>query len=400
MTSSPRIAPSWQDDPALTLPDYRGGGLVNLMSSIATALGGSSPYPPLAVLPPESLADARHLVLLVIDGLGFQYLSNRDGALRRHLRGQMTSVFPSTTASAIPSFLTGLAPQQHGLTGWNMYFREIGAIAAPLPFRFRAGRHALRDAGITPAQLFGLTPLFDRLPLPCHVVSPQPIIHSDFNVALSGKAQRHGYETLDEMFAVIAGILRSDAPRSYVYAYWPQLDSLAHEHGIHSDAVAEAFAALDAAFARLLDTAHGSDSLVIATADHGFIDTTVEATIDLDDHPELRETLLLPLCGEPRMAYAYVRAGRERQFENTVRGQLADRVYLISSEDVLRQGWLGPGTAHPGLQDRLGDYVLIPRGQTILRDWLKGEERHTHIGVHGGLSAAEMIVPLVVAPLP
>jgi len=400
MTPIPRIVSSWLDDPALTLPDYDGGGLVNLMSSIATALGGGSPYPPLAVLPPESLADARHLVLLVIDGLGFQYLSSRDGALRRHLRGQMTSVFPSTTASAIPSFLTGLAPQQHGLTGWNMYFREIGAIAAPLPFRFRAGRHALRDAGITPAQLFGLTPLFDRLPLPCHVVSPQSIIHSDFNVALSGKAQRHGYETLDEMFAVIAGILRSDAPRSYVYAYWPQLDSLAHEHGIHSDAVAEAFAALDAAFARLLDTAHGSDSLVIATADHGFIDTTVEATIDLDDHPELRETLLLPLCGEPRMAYAYVRAGRERQFENTVRGRLADRVHLIRSEDVLRQGWLGPGTAHPGLQDRLGDYVLIPRGQTILRDWLKGEERHTHIGVHGGLSAAEMIVPLVVAPLP
>ena len=399
MTSNPHIVSSWLDDPALTLPDYDGGGLVNLMSSIATALGGDSPYPPLAVLPPESLSGARHLVLLVIDGLGFQYLSNRNGALRRHLRGQMTSVFPSTTASAIPSFLTGLAPQQHGLTGWNMYFREIGAIAAPLPFRFRAGRHALRDAGITPAQLFGLTPLFDRLPLPCHVVSPQPILHSDFNVALSGKAQRHGYETLDEMFAVIAGILRSNAPRSYVYAYWPQLDSLAHEHGIHSDAVAEAFAALDAAFARLLDTAHGSDSLVIVTADHGFIDTTVEATIDLDDHPELRETLLLPLCGEPRMAYAYVRAGRERQFENTVRGRLADRVHLIRSEDVLRQGWLGPGTAHPALQDRLGDYVLIPRGQTILRDWLKGEERHTHIGVHGGLGTAEMLVPLVVAAL-
>ena len=400
MTSNPRIVPAWQGDPTLTLPDYAGGGLVNLMSSIATALGGSGAYPPLAVLPPESLASTRHLVLLVVDGLGFQYLSSRDGTLRRHLRGQMTSVFPSTTASAIPSFLTGLAPQQHGLTGWNMYFREIGAIAAPLPFRFRAGRHALRDAGITPAQLFGLTPLFDRLPLPCHVVSPQPILHSDFNVALSGKAQRHGYETLDEMFAVIAGILRSDATRSYVYAYWPQLDSLAHEHGIHSDAVAEAFAALDAAFARLLDTAHGSDSLVIVTADHGFIDTTVEATIDLDDHPELRETLLLPLCGEPRMAYAYVRAGREGQFENTVRGRLADRVHLIRSEDVLRQGWLGPDTAHPALQDRLGDYVLIPRGQTILRDWLKGEERHTHIGVHGGLTAAEMRVPLVVAPLP
>ena len=400
MTPEPRIGQTWQDDPALTLPDYRGGSLVNLMSSITAALGGTSPYPPLTALPPAALSGARHLVLLVVDGLGYHYLLGRDGALRRHLRGQLTSVFPSTTASAIPTFLTGLAPQQHGLTGWHMYFREVGAIVAPLPFRVRTGRHALRDAGVTPTTLFGLTPLFDRLPLPCHVVSPHHIIHSDFNVALSGKAKRHGYDTLEEMFAHIAGILRSAEPRSYVHAYWPQHDSLAHEHGVHSAAVADAFAALDAAFAQLVDVARDNNSLVIVTADHGFIDTSAAETIDLDDHSGLRDTLLLPLCGEPRMAYAYVRAGRETQFEDYIHGQLADRVQLFKSADILQQGWLGPGEAHPALRDRIGDYVLIPRGRTILRDWLRGEERHTHIGVHGGLSAAEMIVPLIVAPLP
>jgi predicted AlkP superfamily pyrophosphatase or phosphodiesterase len=386
-------------DPSFILPDYGGGSLVNLMSSIATALGSSSPYPPLAMLPAEALAHARHLVLLVVDGLGHDFLCGRDGALRRHLRGPLTSVFPSTTASAIPTFLTGLAPQQHGLTGWNMYFREIGAVVAPLPFRVRTGRHTLREAGVTPAQLFGLVPLFDRLPLPSHVVSPRQIIHSDFNVALSGRAKRHGYETLDEMFALIAGLLRIETPRSYVHAYWPQLDSLAHEFGSRSAPVAEAFAALDAAFTKLLDVAHASGSRIIVTADHGFIDTSPEETIDLDDHPGLRETLLLPLCGEPRAAYAYVRSGREAKFEDYVRGQLADRIDLIRSTDVLRQGWLGPGAAHAALQDRLGDFVLLPRGRAILRDWLQGEERHTHVGVHGGVSAAEMIVPLVVAPL-
>lgn len=389
-----------QDDLAATLPDYRGGGIVNLMSSIATALGGSSPYPPLAALPLAALAGVRHLVLLVVDGLGHRFLRDRDGALRQHLLASLTTVFPSTTASAIPTFLTGLAPQQHGLTGWHMYFREIGAIAAPLPFRVRAGRHALREAGVTPATLFGLIPLFDRLPLPCHVVSPGHIIHSDFNVALSGRARRHGYETLDEMFALLAGLLRISAPRSYIHAYWPQLDSLAHEYGIHSEQVAAAFAALDTGFGHLLDVARDNDSRVIVTADHGFIDTAADQTIDLNDHPGLRETLLLPLCGEARAAYAYVRSGREAQFEDYVRGRLADRVQLYRSEDVLRQGWLGPGEAHPALQDRLGDFVLIPRGRAILRDWLKGEARHTHVGVHGGLSAAEMKVPLVVAPLP
>jgi len=383
----------------LTLPDYDGGSLVNLMSSLATALGGSTPYAPLAMLPPEALAGVRHVVLLVVDGLGLDYLSRRDGALRRHLHGQLTSVFPSTTASAIPTFLTGLAPQQHGLTGWNMYFREIGAVVAPLPFRVRTGRHALRDAGVTPATLFGLTPLFDRLPLPCHVVSPQQIVHSDFNVALSGRAQRHGYGTLDEMFAHIAGLLRRESP-SYVHAYWPQLDSLAHEFGIGSAEVAEAYAALDAGFESLIDVARSTGSRLIVTADHGFIDTSADDTIDLDDHPALRDTLLLPLCGEPRVAYAYVRAGRAAQFEAYVNARLADRVRLFKSEILLQQGWLGPGKPHPALVDRIGDYVLIPRGNAILRDWLRGEERYTHVGVHGGTSAAEMTVPLVLAPLP
>lgn len=388
---------SWEADPALVRPDYAGGGLVNLMSSIAGALGGSSPYLPLTALPPEALSGARHLVLLVVDGLGHDFLCRRDGAMRRHLLGPLTSVFPSTTASAIPTFLTGLAPQQHGLTGWNMYFREIGAIVAPLPFRVRTGRHALREAGVTPAQLFGLAPLFDRLPLPSHVVSPRQIVHSDFNVALSGKARRHAYESLDEMAAVIAALLRISAERSYVHAYWPQIDTLAHEFGVHSAPVAEAFAALDAAFARLLDVAQETRSRIVVTADHGFVDA--DETIDLDDHPDLRETLLLPLCGEPRVAYAYLRSGREAQFEAYIRAHLADRVHVLRSEDLVRQGWLGPGAAHPGLRDRLGDFVLVPRGRAILRDWLQGEARYTHVGVHGGLSAAEMIVPLVVSPL-
>lgn len=386
-------------DPDRVLPDYAGGGVVNLMSSIAAALGGDSPYPPLTGLPPNALAGARHLVLLVVDGLGHAFLSAHDGALRRHLVGPLTSVFPSTTASAIPTFLTGLAPQQHGLTGWNMYFRELGAVVAPLPYRIRTGRHALRDAGVSPAQLFGLTPLFDRLPRPSHVVSPRQIIHSDFNVALAGRAKRHGYESLDEMFALITALLRIEAPHSYIHAYWPQLDSLAHAHGVSSDAVAQAFAELDAGFARLVGVAQQTGSRIVVTADHGFIDTTDAETIDLDAHPGLRDTLLLPLCGEPRVAYAYVRSGREAQFEAYLRTHLSGRVDAIPSEAIVRQGWLGPGAPHPGLRDRLGDYVLLPRGRAILRDWLAGEERYTHVGVHGGLSADEMIVPLVVAPL-
>lgn len=381
------------------LPDYRGGSVVNLMRSIASALGADTPYAPLAALPPQHLAGAHHVLLLVVDGMGHDYLAATDGALRRHLRGAMTSVFPSTTASAIPVFLTGLAPQQHGLTGWTMYLRELGAMVSPLPFRLRPGKQGLREAGVTPAGLFGLTPLADRLPLPCHVLSPRHIVHSDFNAALAGRATRHGFDTLDELVTLLTALLRRDRPRSYLYAYWPQLDTLAHEAGIGSADVAAAFAEVDAAFGRLSEVARQNDSVIIVAADHGFIDTAPEETIDLDHHPALRQTLLLPLVGEPRVAFAYVRAGREAAFEAYVDTALGNRVRLLRSETVIRQGWLGLGAPHPGLVDRLGDYVLLPRAGGILRDWLPGEARYRHVGVHGGLSEAEMRVPLVVAGL-
>jgi hypothetical protein len=51
----------------------------------------------------------------------------------------MTSVFPSTTASAITAFMTGLAPAQHGLTGWHMHLDEIDQTLAILPLTPRDG---------------------------------------------------------------------------------------------------------------------------------------------------------------------------------------------------------------------------------------------------------------------
>jgi hypothetical protein len=378
----------------MVLPDYR-QSIVNLMASIAEGLGTAPLHVPLPGLDPDLIRAARRVILLVVDGLGDDFLMARGGCLRHYRQSRLTSVFPSTTASAIPAFLTGLAPRQHASTGWHMYFRELGAIAAPLPFRTRLGHQPLSAARISAQGLFGLTPLAERLAVPCHVVSPHAIVHSEFNVALAGRASRHGYASLAEMFQVMLRLAQGPERRAYIHAYWPDLDSLAHAHGIASPEAAAAFAALDTAFAGFVEALRGTGSLVLVTADHGFIDTCPADTIDLDDHPELRRTLLLPLCGEPRVAYAYLRSGREGTFEAYVRERLADQVDLYPSQELMEQSWFGPGSSHAALADRIGDFTLVAKGRSILRDWLPGEERYVHIGVHGGVSAAEMHVPLV-----
>ena len=44
----------------------------------------------------------------------------------------------------------------------------------------------------------------------------------------------------------------------------------------------------------------------------------------------------------------------------------------------------------------LGDVALMMNGRTTVKDWTPGERRHRHVGHHGGTSADELLIPLIV----
>ena len=162
-------------------PDYNGGGIANLMASIVEGRGGGQSFcPPLELLPPASLADRRNVILMVIDGLGYELVSRQPAptTFSKHLRGRLTSVFPSTTATAITTFLTGEMPQQHGLTGWFTYFGEIDEVAAVLPFQIRGTGTSLANQGVVASEFYAHTPVFDKLQTRAHIVSPEHIAKS------------------------------------------------------------------------------------------------------------------------------------------------------------------------------------------------------------------------------
>ncbi|GIX26190.1 MAG: alkaline phosphatase family protein [Burkholderiales bacterium] len=381
-------------------PDYRGGGLVNLMASVVAACGGpDTGYPPLQGLAVEALAGTRHLVLMVIDGLGLNFLLRQGEmvTLRRHLRGGMTSVFPSTTATAVTTFHTGVAPLQHGLTGWFVDLEEAGGVTAVLPFRRREGGAALSALGIGPEAVFTEPPVFGRLDREAWVVTPLSILDSEYNRWHCRGAQRRAYGTLEQFFAETAAAVAASAHPKLVYAYLPDLDTVAHRAGVGSAPCRELAHRIDQAFAGFLERLAGTDTTVVLTADHGFVDVPPEGRIDLADHPALAAMLRRPLCGEPRAAYCYVKPGREEDFEAYVATRLAGRADAYPSAELVARGWFGDGPRHPRLMERIGDYTLVMRENYAIKDWLPGEKRYSNIGMHGGVSADEMWVPLVVA---
>jgi len=374
-------------------PDYTGNGLVNLVASIVAARGGNALHPALRILRHDELRAARNVVLLVIDGLGDNYLRRRGagGALARARRAAITSVFPSTTAAAITTSYTGCTPLEHGLTGWFTYLGEAGCVAAALPFRSRGDMLPLAQRGVTPEQIFLSPSLFEQLPVRSVVVSHKDIIDSQYNARHCRGAQRIAYETLDELVAQVEATVKSGAERKFVYSYWPVYDMVSHRFGADSAEAFAAFEAIDAAFERLAARLSGTESLLIATADHGFIDVAPEESLELP--ASLASLLRFPLCGERRVAYCHVHS--ENEFLGRAKDWLQDRAEVMPSRELVDEGWFGPGTAHPRLTERIGDIALVMRGRYTVKDWTAGESRHLHIGNHGGTSEDEMLIPLV-----
>ena len=377
-------------------PDYDTRSIVNLMASVGRGLQSpETAYAPLPELDPALVANARHVVLLVFDGLGYNYLEHRATLLRRFLKGRMTSVFPSSTAPAITTFMSGVAPQQHGVSGWFMNLRECGAVVMLLPFRPRCGGPPL--SGLCAKTLIDAPSFFDALPIAAYYLMQHELRDSHYSIATAGAARRLAYRDLDDYFYTIAKTIRSSRQRAYIYAYWPLFDALSHRHGVASIQTAAHFQELERGFGTLVNSLAGTDTLLIATADHGFVDTAPEYIVHLRDHPQLSECLSLPLCGEPRAAYAYVRPAKTRFFERYVSEKLNNYCTMYPAAEFLDMGWFGLGEATPRLAERIGDYVLLTKNRCAIKDALPMESDWRDIGVHGGVSADEMYVPLIVA---
>lgn len=379
-------------------PDYSGGGIVNLMASIAARFGHHTGHRTLRALEPHRIDSYKKIVLIVVDGLGWDYLERHGGRgfFAGNLAGWMTSVFPSTTASAVTTFATGAAPAEHGVTGWFTHLRELGSVSKILFSRPRHGGVAYPESGAPMDLVVKAPPLFGRLKARSFTVTPDEIISGEFAKAISAGAEVLGYNSLAGFISSIGGALESGESPIYVSAYWPELDGLCHHHGVESRQVREHFLELEASVERLCRRMSDQHTLFLITSDHGLANTPPSRLIDLDRHPLLSSCLSLPLCGEPRLAYCYVHPDREAFFRRYIKSRLGRSCRLYTRRQLVEGGYFGPAKPNSWFHHRVGDYILaMGRGWSI-RDALPGEEKACLLAGHGGMSPEEMLVPLII----
>ncbi len=369
-------------------PNYKKNNIVNIASSISKMLGNSTGYESYDI----DLAKYKKVVLIVVDGLGYNYLLKKDSFLKTHLVDRLEGAFPLTTAASNTVFSFGVPPQQHGLTGWFVFLKEISTITTVLPFMERYYGTDLSLRGFSIENIIGVKPITENTARKCYKILDSAYSHSPFSLAASKGAEIFGVKPLEGVFSKLEELVSKDES-SYTHVYIGDFDSSAHEYGINSSKTYEVFEKIDK-FIENISTKI-KDTLIVVTADHGFLDTKVDKTICLNDYPEIYDCLSIPLSGDSRIAYCYVKSGLEMKFLSLVNKYLGDYVHIFKSDSMIDNNWFGLGEPHPMLKHRVGDYTLLSKGEYIIYDNLGNENQKQVIGHHSGISDDEVFVPLI-----
>lgn len=384
----------------LPRPDYDGGSILNLMSSLIRGRGGRSPHRPLAGLPPARIRPYRKVVLLLLDGLGAKQLHRFILAgkgrkfLALHPWQKITTACPATTAAVVTTLATGSSPAEHAILGWHLHLPDLGMDGTILPFVTRT------DTPIAPPE-FDLAKYL-ALPAPLASIRGRRVLLSQGDIPTSRTSmaqrwwtERRSFEDLNGMLRQLRAFARSSG-RASAYAYWPHYDSHCHIHGPEGRVPALHLAEIDAFLGRVQKALAGTDTLLLVTADHGHMQT--HTRIDLSRIPGFYDTLATLPSGDARMVQCFVRPARVKEFLRRTRTPpLLGAAACVPLAAVLRSGILGPGRPHPALKNRLGDYTLFAApGHAFLYPEALSTHKKIKAGNHGGLSPDELEVPLFV----
>lgn len=340
----------------------------------------------------DAIADSRHVVLLLFDGLGDRQVRTLipGGAIADCRGGALRSVFPSSTAPAITSFATATFPAAHANPGWFCWNDAQRAVVRTLPMDLRGAP----DQPVAPETIWDWRSASLDFGLPVVSIQPDFIADSAFSRHAWAGARRVGYRTADDLVAAVEQAVRGHPDGGFVWAYLPQFDSVSHERGWQSEPAADVARRFDLLFERLAGRLRDTGALLLATADHGFVDVPASQQLRLDDFPELAALLERPLTGEPRVVYCKARAGHEEAFEEAARATLGFAFHVLPSPALVDAGWFGPGPASHRLAGRIGSHTLVGRDRYTLVDRVPGEPEPAFVGMHGGIHPDELAVPL------
>jgi hypothetical protein len=361
---------------SITVPDYAGGSLVNLVAELETRLGGAPPSPGLHPELGARIPDAATYVLVVFDGLGDVQLDHPGAAaLRADRTAAIDSAFPATTTVSLATIATGLPPSQHGLLAYQLWLPEVDHVVNTIKWTTLWG-----DPVDYPTETFLPAPnLWERLtsigrePI---TVQPFGFGHTPLTRALYRGCRFEGISTVAEWVDATSQL--AAVPGRLIVAYLPQVDFAAHVHGQRSGEYTEAVGTVALAWERLVGRL--PDGVVaVGTSDHGHV-----------DFPKDRQIRIPKPDHEGLVLYGDARA----MFVKGAGARLADSLPATWVPLDAARSWWGPGPLHASFGDRAPDGILVADDDVLV---LHRHADDRMIGNHGALTDAERRIPLILS---
>jgi hypothetical protein len=411
----PLICP-WADE--IVFPSYDGLSIRNLAHTVVRLLVTTPTTNGLGTAPLDTrlwehmVGEVRRVVLFLTDGLGWRLLQDilaQDPATAQivaDLVGDgtltpLTSVAPSTTAAALPCLWTGASPAATGMVGTILFLREFGTLASLLHYRPVCGKHrpeVLEDWGMDfetflPVETLGET--LEARQIPAYALLQKDLAGTGLSRIMHRGVHRtirhFGYT---DLWIALRDLLhKTRRNRCFVSIYWGAVDGVSHLFGTVTE---QSINEIRRQLADLRDTllAKGvgdKRTLFILAADHGH--TPTPDHVDLSAHPLLIEAQRCGMGGEGRFTYLYLRNDYRQAVMDYITGHLGDKIAAVLPSEALAAGLFGPEHPYAESGARLGDLLLIARQGVAISQELR--RMPGPVSRHGGLSAQEMLVPLL-----
>jgi predicted AlkP superfamily pyrophosphatase or phosphodiesterase len=361
--------------PQPVLPAYGGACIDGIVGALLERKFGTPAWMPAAV------AEARQVVLLTLDGLGWEQLNDRRRlvpTLCSMTGGSITTVAPSTTATALTSLTTGEPPARHGIVGYRV---RVGGNDVLNVLRWRVPSGDARQL-VPPSEFQAIEPFEGTRP---PVITRAEFAETGFTGAHLAGVRLYGWRMSSTIVTRVRRLLADGEP--FVYAYYDGIDKVAHEYGI-GDAYDDEVAATDRLVGDLIGILPPGACLVV-TSDHGQVD--VGDNIVALSPAVLDFTALL--SGEGRFRWLHARPGLEGRVLEAARELYGGQAWVREREEAVSEGWFG-GQLSSDARTRLGDVVLAPFEPVAFLD--PGDVGQVKLrSRHGSLTSAEMLVPLL-----
>ncbi|MEM2087430.1 MAG: alkaline phosphatase family protein [Thermoproteota archaeon] len=405
--------------PGFFIPAYDGFSLPNLSNSLMKLMGIKPAGRCLKDNVFSGFKNVDKVVLLVMDAMGLNVFTRSSEELRRLLNSfllghsvcfkALTSVFPSTTSTALTSLNTGLTPQEHGIVAYTLFLKELGSMVNMISLSpvNDERRNRIFDLGMDAKKLLSAKVLTERLKeagAESKTIMRYGIRNSGLSTILyKGSKIVPALTSVD--FATNLVRLVNDRETRLIIAYWDSFDGQSHYYGPFSTEaeleLLNTLTLLRKTVSRVNPDTAGK-TLFVMTSDHGQSNVREDKSIRLNRLNWLKDSLVMPPAGESRAAYLYLKES-VRNFKKTFHRKIGKDIVLFKSRELLDKGVFGLGDVAPCVTDRIGDYIALSRGEGRLVFHYDLKERtepeFVKAGAHGSLTSDELLIPLVACRL-